>query len=152
MKVKINFPLEIDESGYPPVSTESMWAQQREEGLFCLENIPFFAKGVSNGDIVRATEEEGELWYVETVVPSDCSTIRMIVYDSTSAEDTEEMLRELTDRFHLSMEKCGFANLIALEVSSSTDFDLLFDYLDSGEKRELWTYEVGAYREAHSNS
>ena len=38
--------------GYPPVSMESIWAEVTEEGYLKINNIPFYSKEVSFGDIV----------------------------------------------------------------------------------------------------
>ncbi|WP_296004336.1 DUF4265 domain-containing protein [uncultured Veillonella sp.] len=38
--------------GYPPVSMESIWAEETEEGYLKINNIPFYSKEVSFGDIV----------------------------------------------------------------------------------------------------
>jgi hypothetical protein len=45
--VKVLFQLEQDEDGYPPASVESLWALPKGEGLFQVDNIPFFATGVA---------------------------------------------------------------------------------------------------------
>ena len=41
------FRLDQDEDGYPPVQTESVWAIPFGEGTYILDNVPFFAEGVS---------------------------------------------------------------------------------------------------------
>ena len=38
--------------GYPPVSMESIWAEETEEGYLKINNIPFYSKEISFGDIV----------------------------------------------------------------------------------------------------
>lgn len=43
-RVKILFELEQDEDGYPPASTETLWASRAGDGLFKIDNIPFFAR------------------------------------------------------------------------------------------------------------
>jgi hypothetical protein len=49
--VKIVFSLERDDDGYPPVTTESLWAKSKADGLFELYNVPFYAQGISWKDI-----------------------------------------------------------------------------------------------------
>ena len=52
--------------GYPPVSMESVWAEVTEESYFKINNIPFYSKEVSFGDIVSVIQtEENYLLYLE---------------------------------------------------------------------------------------
>src|SRR3546814_1508119 len=63
--VKIRFPLEQDESGYPPETSETMWAVPLGNGRYRLDNIPFYAKLVSDGDVVAASIIDGDLTFEE---------------------------------------------------------------------------------------
>jgi len=68
---KIWFNIEQDEDGYPPVQIESVWATPVGGNLFRLENVPFFAKGVSFKDEVSTSEgPDGKRWYEDVVEPS----------------------------------------------------------------------------------
>jgi hypothetical protein len=60
--VKIAFELVQDEDGYPPDRWETMWAIEIEPGLFSIDNIPFFARGVSPGDVVRVRKDTESLF------------------------------------------------------------------------------------------
>lgn len=42
--------------GYPPVSMESIWAEVTEEGYLKVNNIPFYSKEISLGDIVSGIQ------------------------------------------------------------------------------------------------
>lgn len=67
---KVVFRLEQDEDGYPPDNWESLWAGEVEPGLYSIDNIPIFVKGISNGDVVAAEQEDGELRFKRLVRPS----------------------------------------------------------------------------------
>lgn len=54
---KILFELEQGADGYPPDRWESVWAYAIEPGLYRVDNIPFYIKGISSDDVVSA---EGE--------------------------------------------------------------------------------------------
>ena len=57
--------------GYPPVSMESIWAEETEEGYLKINNIPFYSKEVSFGDIVSVIQkEENYLLYDKTIIYS----------------------------------------------------------------------------------
>lgn len=60
--VKILFELVQDEDGYPPVGVEGMWGAPLANGNALLDNIPFYARGVSSGDEVRTrTDSDGRV-------------------------------------------------------------------------------------------
>ena len=54
---KLFFNLEVID-GYPPVSMESVWAEVTEESYFKINNIPFYSKEISFGDIVSVIQTE----------------------------------------------------------------------------------------------
>jgi hypothetical protein len=84
--VKVLFELEQDEDGYPPASAETLWAIKVGEGLFQIDNIPFFAYGIAVNDIVSATPEEGVFRYKEVVRPSGHSSHRVVAGAGAGAE------------------------------------------------------------------
>ena len=68
--------------GYPPVSMESVWAEVTAEGYFKINNIPFYSKEVSFGDIVSGIQtEENYLLYDKTIIHSQNSTLRIIFFN-----------------------------------------------------------------------
>ena len=81
--VKIIFPLEVDEDGYPPISSEALNAR-REPAGFVLENTPFFATGVALGDCVDATPVQG--------VPDKFTFARVVKSSTTKAISVLEYL------------------------------------------------------------
>src|SRR5687767_12999480 len=93
---KVIFELEQDEDGYPPVGSEALWAFEREEGIFELDNIPFFARQVSSGDLVRALPNEwGEWIFKEIVRASGNSTFRLYVHHESRVQKVRDDLRAL---------------------------------------------------------
>ena len=49
---KIGFRLERDEDGYPPPGSEWLWAYP-SEGMWVIDNIPWYSREVSLGDAVE---------------------------------------------------------------------------------------------------
>lgn len=45
--VKVVVALEQDEDDYPPATYENLWARPVEAKLYKIDNIPFFAMGIS---------------------------------------------------------------------------------------------------------
>ena len=86
---KVHFRLVQDEDGYPPVSVESVWAQpSTKAGEYVLDNIPFFAREATIGDVVQVREEEGHLWFDKVVRRSQNSLVRVVFFDRAAVEIT----------------------------------------------------------------
>jgi hypothetical protein len=136
--VKVFFELQQDEDGYPPVTCESMWATPADEGLYRLDNIPFFARGVAYEDIISAVRrDDGTLGFVKVIQPSRHSTLRVIVY-----EDSEvPALRHELETLGCDTELSHIPNLFAVDVPPSVSLDAVRHLLDAGNVSERWEYE-----------
>src|SRR5262245_3626053 len=78
--VRIRFELEEpDEHGWPPAGAETLWAQRVGDNEYEIDNIPFYVRGVSAGDIVSVSEKEGALVFQSVLKDSGHSTIRVII-------------------------------------------------------------------------
>ncbi|HYO58478.1 DUF4265 domain-containing protein [Archangium sp.] len=135
--VKVVFKLEKDEDDYPPADYESLWAIPVEEGLFQIDNIPFFAQEVALGDVVSAVSEGGELRFQKVVRPSGHSTLRLIIYDKGEVPAVRKLLEERG----CASEGSHIPGLISVDVPPSVSLAMLRPMLDEGEAQERWGYE-----------
>jgi hypothetical protein len=140
--VKIAFELVQDEDGYPPDRWETMWATETESGLYSLDNIPFFARGVSPGDLVKVRKEDGELIFDGVVSPSSSSVFRIFVTSSADVQAARDEFRQLGCESELSQ----ITRLFAVEVPGTVDFSRFAELLSKGTETERWEYEEGALR------
>ena len=149
---KIWFRIEQDEDGYPPTRIESLWAAPTEGGLFRLENVPFFAKGVSFKDEVSISQgSDGHKWYADVVAPSGHSTVRVIVYRNASLPPLEERVSELRRRFverGCITELSHLPGLFAVDVPPSISIETVRPLLEEGVASEAWDYEESNLRHA----
>ncbi|WP_410963932.1 DUF4265 domain-containing protein, partial [Salmonella sp. ZJHZ20_0162] len=72
--------------------TESLWALPSGKG-FKLDNIPFYVKGVSVGDVVSAEEIDGNLCMKEILEPSGHSTVRLWFVSEKDVQPVREALK-----------------------------------------------------------
>jgi hypothetical protein len=115
--VKVFFALSQDEHGYPPVTVESVWARVAEQpAQFVLDNIPFFARSATIGDVVAVKMEDEQRWFDRVALPSGNSLIRVAYFDLDQRERIEDRLRSLG----CSMEYFGRHRLLALNVPSTS--------------------------------
>jgi hypothetical protein len=135
--VKIVFKLEKDEDDYPPADYESVWALPLEEGLFQIDNIPFFVTGIALGDVVSAISDGDELRFQEVVRPSGHSTLRLIIYDKSEVPTVRKLLEERG----CTSEGSHIPGLISVDVPPSVSLAALRAMLDEGEAQERWGYE-----------
>lgn len=139
---KVIFRLEKDEDDYPPNDYEGLWATPVENGHYSVDNIPFFVRDISPGDIISIKDEEGKLFFDSVVAASTSSVIRVIVYD----EGNVPMLRDSLHNLGCETEQSHIANLISVEIGQEVDFDTVTHFLNEGENRDEWEYETASIR------
>jgi Domain of unknown function (DUF4265) len=138
-RVKVLFRLEKDEDGYPPVEVESLWGLRRGEGIE-LDNIPFFAKGVAVGDIVKTTRgSDGALEFESVVRRGGHSTYRILLIEK-QPDDPRRTMEELITK-GLSVEED--AGLLAVDVPPEIALGPVRDYLFEGIDSGRWEVEEG---------
>lgn len=136
--IKIFFALEQDDDDSSPVSVESIWALRTQDGFYEIDNIPFYAKGVSYKDIVEAVpDDDGCLCFKCVVRPSQRSTIRVIVAD---LKDQDDLLKKL-ENFGCSWGGSNQSSLITVDVSPEVDLDSVIRFLQDGFEQDRWDYE-----------
>ncbi len=139
---KIIFELEQDADGYPPDKWESLWGYETEGGHYCIDNIPFYAKGVSSEDVVAVEPLEGQLQFRRVVRPSANSVFRLYVSDVSDVQAVRDQFRELGCETELS----NLPKLVAVEIPGKVDFAVVESLLEEGARSGRWEYEAGVLR------
>lgn len=134
-KVKVLFRLTQDESGYPPYAVEGMWTSRRADGTYEIENIPFYSYDVAVGDVVKAQDVDGELFYLERVRESGNSVIRMLVYDRQELESIRAELRAL------GCDSEGDGVVLAVNIPAAVPYAPIFRFLSEGDRAKRWGFE-----------
>ncbi|NUQ74302.1 MAG: DUF4265 domain-containing protein [Polyangiaceae bacterium] len=127
MHRKIVFHLEQDDEGFPPAATESLWARSTERNNeFVIENLPFFAREATLGDVVDVTEKDGSLYYRSTICRSGNSLIRIICYNGS---EPLTLCKEL-EAMGCVTEYIEAYRMVAVNVSSGAKLDNVRAYLE----------------------
>lgn len=127
--------------GYPPVSMESIWAEVTEEGYLKVNNIPFYSKEVSFGDIVNVIQkEENYLLYDKTIIHSKNSTLR-IVFFNESQKFKDKILTKLID-FGCESEAFN-VNFHAINIPIQVDIEEIYNFLDEFVETDDLDYDTG---------
>ncbi len=142
---KIFFRLEQDEDGYPPFAVESVWAQRSQDGLFVLDNIPFFARQATLGDAIEVVYEDDAPYYTSTLQPSGNSLIRVVMFDSSDPAELRSNLVSIGCSTELFSRDT--LRLIAVNVPQATPIGEVRALLDRGCDEGHWDYEEAILRQ-----
>jgi hypothetical protein len=137
---KVVFKLEQDDEGYPPAASESVWAKQIGDNRYRIENIPFFARNVSFGDVVETTDDHGRLMVTRRVDQSNHSTIRVMLKRVDDVSSLRQVLRETGCDSELS----HLPRLIAVDIPPRVELEKVRGILNRGVSEGLWDYEESA--------
>ena len=139
--MKIAFDLDVDADGWPPSDVETMWASKTADGLFRLDNIPFYALGVADQDIVTAEEDdEGRLVFCEVVTPSEFSTVRVHVSES---EDKDAVRSEFKA---IGCDSEGMQGRLFAMSIPSVSLVAAIEKVHAGEAAGRWDWEEGVIK------
>lgn len=131
---------------------EGLWGEKIENSpsgtVYRLMNSPFFARGVSFRDVVRATRghDGEELQFAGVLDRSGHSTYMILVPpDARSFEDYWSRLEALgctyeSATWNISL---GKRTLYSVDVPDTTDIYRVYAILEEGEKVGLWRFQEG---------
>jgi hypothetical protein len=140
MTSKMIFQLETDEDGYPPISVEMFNVSELGNGLFRVQNAPFFAANISYNDVVRAapTDVAGQCQFEEVVEPSQFTSVSIIILDSTMDDFLMDLLRGLN--CIIEYGEFGVYRVLAVAVPGTADYSSLREKLQLLENKELISF------------
>jgi hypothetical protein len=146
--VKVVIELPAVNEHWPPVGSERLWAIKCGTDLVELNNIPFYARGYSAGDVVRISENDlGELIVGEVVEPSDNCTIRVIPLGDGDKHDMRVAVMNEFTALGVESEADSHFNVVALHVPPSADVEAMTASLLHGSKTGRWQFDGGVLTE-----
>lgn len=122
---KVYFKLEIDNDGYPPVSEESIWAKEISGNLCEIDNIPFYAKGISYKDIICVERGENNNYYKSLYKSSGNSTIRIIFFNSKKIDCIINKLEKSGCTWEQGETKDFFSINIPIDIDEKPILEIL---------------------------
>jgi hypothetical protein len=132
---KVFFVQKIGEDQY---ETESIWCAVDGDN-FIVDNIPFIAKRISLGDVIKAEFDDDEnIYYFEDFVASSGNTtVRIFSYKS----ELMDSIRDKLSNMGCESEVLSARNIIAVNIPKEVNYSPIRAFLENGEQREDWTYE-----------
>jgi hypothetical protein len=143
--VKIRFSLERDADGWPPVSSEGVWAVPLGGGLYRVDNTPWFARRLACVDVVKELAgSDGVVWATRLVEWSGHLTVRVI---PRRAGPLAGELQPVIDAFAplgVSAESAQPAyQMIGLDVPPGAPLLEVKNLLREGHEDGRWDYDEG---------
>ena len=137
-RVKIALPLTRSSDDYPPADWEHLWAIPRSTDRYELDNIPFFATGVSAGDLVAVRRGDDERLIFDRVVQyGGHSTVRVVMFDI----DQKEKIRGELARLGCESEGSHIPKLFAVDVPASVNYAEVISFLAKKADEDVLDYE-----------
>ncbi|WP_337176831.1 DUF4265 domain-containing protein [Paludisphaera sp.] len=136
---KVRFLLERDDIGYPPFENEDVWARERPDGRFVIDNSPLFATGAACGDVVEARREGADLIFTRVHERSGNALVRLFFSDDRAAVEVSRTLLELG--CELETGRIGEVPVAAANVPKRVDYATVRAILDEAVGAERLHYE-----------
>lgn len=146
--IKLRFLL--DPADWHGSSTELLWTEPLWGGttkVFRLMNSPFFARGVSYLDIVRAmpAPDGYGIDYAGTVEKSGHSTIWLLVPSGPPPgfNNLWSSLLQLHCNYEAELMPSRKQTLYAVDVPPETDIDGVLSIIEEGQANSVWSFQIG---------
>jgi hypothetical protein len=131
--------LQLKKADWHDHATETMWARPLGGDRFKLQNVPFYAYGVSHDDVVEAPSV-GDQNLMRTVVErGGHSTYRIFVTNDAALKRFHEFWVPL-ERLGCTLERAT-ERLFGVDVPPEADIYKVYDLLQAGENALVWDFE-----------
>ena len=139
---KIRFPLSATDASMG-VDAENLWAEELKPGVFRIDNIPFYAYGVSYCDVVSTVRVQDRLEFKAVITRGGHSTYRILIDDSEGFESERyvRLWRRLAD-LGCSCEAAR-RRWVAIDIPPATDPDEASALLELGKLDGVWSFDEG---------
>jgi hypothetical protein len=133
--VKVLFEVEGEDG---TIDVESIWAIPTPNG-HRIDNVPFYAKGLSWNDEIRATRDaDGMLHFVEMITPGGHCTVRLWLANESDVQSVRDTLRKMGCSSELDLSR-----LVAVDIPPNVPYSRIREYLDQQEAIGVFEYEEG---------
>ncbi|WP_275761254.1 DUF4265 domain-containing protein [Ralstonia pseudosolanacearum] len=139
-KVVVSLP----EDAWHKFSSELLWAEALGDGTMRVLNTPFFAKGLSYGDVISIKVESDGIFFNSVVSSGGHSTYRLILNESIDDAIFKGRWNDLAE-LGCTYESflLGVACMYAIDVPPSVDVIKVYSLLEAGENDEIWDFDEG---------
>jgi hypothetical protein len=137
--VKVTIPL--PEDSLAGAATESLWAEPQGDGTYRVKNVPFYAKGISFDDLVKAEPKDDVLMFKGVVQHSGHSTYRIFANDGRTAPEVVALVETLK-KMHCDIEPAT-DKLVGVDVLPEADIYKVYATLEEAERTGKIDFQEG---------
>lgn len=152
-RIKVWFRF-VPREGWLPYDTEGLWATPVGGDTARIDNVPFLADGVAQGDIVRfITDADGLNWATGRVEWSGNNTIRVLPIPDGPLGPSARAVHERLAPFGIGGEVYSAElPLVALNIPASADLAHIKALLFRGEDEGWWAFETPCVGDAWTSA
>lgn len=138
--ISISFDLEIEEDGWPPISTEILQALPLGDGKAQIDNTPFFVPSIALGDVVKVYKPIGakHFRYDELIEEGGNYALSIILRDHHSKDTIIKLLSQAECYFEYG--EFGITKMYGVSVNGEKAFHQIKVQLDELEARNIISY------------
>jgi uncharacterized protein DUF4265 len=137
--VKVTIPL--TEDNLAGAASESVWAEPQGNGTYKIKNVPFYAKGISFDDLVKAEPKNDVLMFTNVIGHSGHSTYRVFADNGRTNPDVVALLERLK-KMHCNIEPAT-DKLVGVDVLPEADIYKVYATLEEGERSGKIDFQEG---------
>jgi hypothetical protein len=137
--VKVTIPL--PEDNLAGAASESVWAEPKGDGTYRVKNVPFYAKGISFDDLVKAEPKDDRLMFKGVVRHSGHSTYRIFANEGRTAPEVEALF-EMLKKMHCDIEPAT-DKLVGVDVLPEADIYKVYATLEEAERAGKIDFQEG---------
>lgn len=128
----------------PDGEIETPWAEALGDGLYRLDNLPWYAYGVSDDDVVEAspTEAVGVFDFVRVVRPSGNRLVRVVFEDDDEGRPTLEQLTRMGCHY-----EGANPSYVAVAIPPAVDLGAVAAFLT--ERGHRWEHANPTWEDLH---
>ncbi|WP_426492103.1 DUF4265 domain-containing protein [Hymenobacter sp. 102] len=125
---------------------ESLWAEvvDQNQGLYRLDNVPFFVTSYSLGDIVLAEMEEGQLVVKGLEEESGNTTLQIMLLQA----DMRSKVQQALEKLGCDWEESHLPGYFSVNVPKTVGYAPIKRYLKQAEKQSIVSFREACL--AHS--
>ena len=131
----------------PDGEVETLWAERLGKNRYRLDNLPFFAYGVSWQDVIETERRDGTNEFVRVIEKSGNRTVRVILDEPADESETMRRVLDGLTEIGCSLERMT-QRYIVVNVPLDVDLETVQVYLNASEQR--WEHADPTYDELYS--